>query len=52
MRLEQAFKDIFKPSIIKAHNAFNLKELKAGTVLPKSKWGYIIKSDGEPVIRL
>jgi hypothetical protein len=52
MRLEQAFKDIFKPSIIKAHNAFNLKELKAGTILPKSKWGYIIKSDGEPVIRL
>jgi len=52
MRLEQAFKDIFKPSIIKAHDAFNLKELKAGTVLPKSKWGYIIKSDGEPVIRL
>ena len=51
-RLEGALNDMFKPSIIKAHDAFNLKELKAGTVLPKSKWGYIIKSDGEPVIRL
>jgi hypothetical protein len=52
MRLEQAFKDVFKPSIIKANNAFNLKELKAGTILPKSKWGYIIESDGAPVIRV
>jgi hypothetical protein len=52
MRLEQAFKDVFKPSIIKANNAFNLKELKAGTILPKSKWGYIIESDGAPVVRL
>ena len=51
-RLEGALKDLFKPSVIKAHDAFNLKELKAGTILPKSKWGYIIKSDGAPVIRL
>jgi hypothetical protein len=52
VHLKQALSDVFKPSIIKAFNAFDLKELKAGTVLPKSKWGYIIKSDGTPVIRL
>jgi hypothetical protein len=52
VHLKQSLSDLFKPSIIKAFNAFNLKELKAGTVLPKSKWGYIIKSDGAPVIRL
>jgi hypothetical protein len=52
VHLKQSLSDLFKPSIIKAHDAFNLKELKAGTVLPKSKWGYIIKSDGAPVIRL
>ena len=50
--LNQSLRDLFKPSVIKAHNAFNLKELKAGTILPKSKWGYIIESDGKPVVRL
>ena len=52
MHLKQALSEVFKPSIIKAFNAFDLKELKAGTILPKSKWGYIIKSDGVPVVRL
>ena len=52
VHLKQSLSDLFKPSVIKAHDAFNLKELKAGTVLPKSKWGYIVKSDGAPVIRL
>lgn len=51
-RLETAYEHQFKPSIIKANNAFNLKELEVGTILPKSKWGYIIESNGAPVIRL
>jgi hypothetical protein len=52
IHLNEALKNLFKPSVIKAHNAFNLKELKAGTILPKSKWGYIIESNGAPVVRL
>lgn len=50
--LNQALRDIFKPSVIKAHNAFNMKMLEVGAILPKSKWGYIIESDGKPVVRL
>jgi len=52
MHLNQSLKDLFKRSVIKANNAFNLKELKAGTILPKSKWGFIIESNGAPVVRL
>lgn len=52
VHLNQSLSGMFKPSVIKAHNAFNLKELKAGTILPKSKWGYIVESNGAPVIRL
>jgi len=52
MRFESNVKNLLRPTAIRSANAFNMKELEMGAVLPKSRWGYTVMVDGKPVERL
>jgi hypothetical protein len=52
MGFESNVNNLLRPTAIRSANAFNMKELEMGAVLPKSRWGYTVVVDGKPVVQL